>query len=146
MTCLSQTGTMPSFEFGVHVCCKRVVLDDKIPGLLAESQTQTAKLLIYLHQAIGSRSPRSKCCVLASHISMGDSFETEQRQLSNLWPPFIYPSIHRQPCIHLDPYARASLHALPRTRFQPTSALRQISNQGGTLCNHSFSSPKLAPT
>ena len=29
-------------------------------------------------------------------------------------PPSIYSSIHRQSCIHLDPYARASLHALDR--------------------------------
>ena len=44
-----------------------------------------ANMLIYLHQAIGSRSPQSKCCVFASALSMGDSFETEQRQLSQLW-------------------------------------------------------------
>ena len=60
MTCLNQTGTVPNFEFGVHLCCKRVVLGDLISQLATDHESQMVKIFIYLHQAIGSISPQSQ--------------------------------------------------------------------------------------
>ena len=66
MTCLNQTGTIPSLELGVHLCCKRVVLGDLISQLATDHESQMVKIFVYLRQAIGSISPQSQ-----SHLALG---------------------------------------------------------------------------